>query len=494
MVEIDLNTIYLIAGLVIFVAGTLLLRRTKAKRYVVFFMLETRHGLSLVDRIARLAPNLWKFLGDLAVVVSFGGCGSYYVARYRNTWKITGITGIACLVFIAIFYGYFPALAGIPVLAAGVMILRRVGKPFIHSIATVFIMGTVMFTLYPGFSDVEMLRPFMAVLVGVFGIPALLISLLFSQAFKIALAQTSVPGVSPLLPTVSSSEGPGFFFPGTGIFIPFWQALIAMICLLVPHEFAHGVLARSHKIKLKSAGLLTAGPVPIGAFVEPDEKAMKLHKSRDRMRIYAAGSFTNLLVAILSLAVLVSVLAPLLGSITHPTGMMVTGVLNGTPAEGVLKSGFVVQSINGMPTNDSKSFYAAVGGLKPGDSATFATTNGTFEITLAARPDNASKAYIGIDLQETFKVKDEFKNEYKLQGDAIFFITPTVFWIFFLSFNIALVNLLPIVPFDGGKMFEEIMQEFGVRKKRQELASKIVIALILALLILNASPLLFNLL
>jgi membrane-associated protease RseP (regulator of RpoE activity) len=484
---------YLVAGLVIFVAGVLLLRRTKAKRYVIFFMLETRRGLNFVDKIARLSPDTWKFFGDIATVVSFGGFGAYYVARYRNTWKITGLLGTACLAFMLLMYGYIPAAAGLPVLAAGVFLLRRTEKPLFHSFATVIVMGTIMFTLYPGFSDVAMLRPFVAVLVGVFGIPALLISMLFSQAFKIALAQSSIPGVSPLLPTVSSSEGPGFFFPGTGIFIPFWQALIAMICLLVPHEFAHGVLCRSHKIRLKSAGVLTAGPIPIGAFVEPDERTMRLRRSRDRMRIYAVGSFMNLIVALLSLIVLMSVMAPMLDAVTQPTGMMVTGVLNGTPAYGMLKSGFVIKAINDVSTNDSEAFYAAVAGLKPGDTAAFLTTNGTFNLTLSARPDNASRGYIGIDLQETFQIRDEFRNKYKLQADAIFFLTPTVFWIFFLSFNIALVNLLPVVPFDGGKMFEEMMREFRVRRKRQELLIKIVIAVILALMLLNASPLLFNL-
>lgn len=489
MVSIDP---YLIAGLVIFVAGVFLLSRTKARRYFIFFMLETRHGLNFVDKVARLSPNLWKFLGDVAIIVSFGGTGAYYVSRYRNTWLITGLLGIACLVLTLLMYGYVPAAIGLLVLIAGVALLRRTEKPVFHSVATVVVMGAVMFVLYPGFSNVEILRPFVAVLVGVFGIPALLISMLFSQAFKIALAQSSVPGVSPLLPTVSS-EGLGFFFPGTGIFIPFWQALIAMICLLVPHEFAHGVLSRSHKIRLKSAGVLTAGPVPIGAFVEPDERTMKLRRSRDRMRIYAAGSFTNLIVALLSLAVLMSVMAPILDAITQPTGMMVTNALNGTPAYGVLKSGFVVMAINGVPTNDSGSFYAAVANLKPGDAATFLTTNGTFNLTLSARPDNASRGYIGVDLQETFKIREEFKGKYKLQADAIFFFTPTLFWIFFLSFNIALVNLLPVVPFDGGKMFEEMMHEFRVRKKRQEMLIKIVIAIILALLLVNASPLLFNL-
>jgi membrane-associated protease RseP (regulator of RpoE activity) len=490
MVDVDP---YLVAGIALFAIGTILLYRTKSKRYLIFFMLETKHGLNFVDRIARLSPSFWKFLGDVATVVSFGGMGAYYVARHRNTWLITGLLGIACLSFVFLLNGLVPAAYGLAVLVAGVLLLRRTQRPLFHAAAATALMGSLMYVIYPGFSNIELLRPFVAVLVGVFGVPALLISMLFSQAFRIAVEQSQIPGVSPLLPTVGE-QGAGFFFPGTGIFIPFWQALIAMICLLVPHEFAHGVLGRAHKVRLKSAGVLTAGPVPIGAFVEPDDKTMKLRKSRDRMRIFAAGSFANLIVALISLAILVSFMAPVLDAITQPTGMMVTNVLNGTPAYGLLEPGFVIKEIEGIPTNDSESFYAAVAGLKPNDTAEFVTTNGTYNITLAPRPDNASRGYIGVDLQETFEVKEDFRGKYRLQADAIFFITPTLFWIFFLSFNIALVNLLPIVPFDGGKMFEEIMLEFRVRKKTQKLIIRIVVALILALLLVNASPLLFNLL
>lgn len=481
---------YLVAGLLLFIAGVLLLRRTKAKRYILFFMFETRHGLRFVDEFAKISPRLWKFLGDLAIIISFGGCGSYYVSRYRNTWLIIGILGLLSILLTYINLGYYFASVGLLILGAGIVFLKKVEKPIFHFFAATIVMGIMMFNAFPTFSTMEILKPYVSILFGVFGIPALLISLLFSQAVKIVLEQSQIPGVSPLLPTVGEG-GVGFFFPGTGIFIPFWQALIAIIVLLVPHEFAHGVLTRCHKIKLKSAGVLTAGPIPIGAFVEPDNKEMEKHESKSRMRIYAAGSFTNLVVSMITLLLLIWVVAPMMNSITESSGMVITNVVDGTPAHGVLEKGFVITEINGMKTLDTDSFYAAVSGIKPGQSITFVTTNGTFVITLAEHPENASKGYIGIDLNEKFEIKEEYRNEYKMQADTILFLTPTLFWIFFLSFNIALVNLLPIVPFDGGKMFEEFMKEFNVSKRRKDMLLKIVIAIIVMLLLVNASPL-FN--
>jgi len=485
---------YIIIGIAAFLIGLILLSRTSYKRFFnVFFMIETRHGLRFVDNIARLSPYFWKFVGDIAIVVSFGGVGGYYVVKYRNTWSVALVLGAAALIFTYLSFGVVPAVIGVCMLAAGVYVLRRSERKLMHLAAAAVIMGVIAFEIFPMLSDMGFLKPYVSVLVGVFGIPSLLISLLFSQALKIILLQSSIPGVSPLLPTVSS-EGPGFFFPGTGIFIPFWQALIAMICLLVPHEFAHGVLTRSHKIRLKSAGILTAGPLPIGGFVEPDEKGMKLYRSRGRMRIYAIGSFTNLIVALIALLLLVSVMGPALGMMTEPTGMIITNVANGTPAYDVLEKGYVIKEINGMPTLDIGSFNLAVSQIKPGQQVNFVTSNGTFNLTVTSRTDNASRGYIGIDLQETSKLKDEFGEKYRLQAEAVFFFAPTLFWIFFLSFNVALVNLLPIVPFDGGKMFEELVAEFRIRRSTKELLVNAVIILIVGLMLVNASPLLLNLL
>jgi len=479
---------YLLAGIIIFVAGYLLLRRTNSKRYIIFFMLETKRGLNFVDRVARLFPGLWKFAGDVAIVVSFGGIGAYYVSRYRNTWFIAFLLGLASVLFSYLSLGLWPSVFAFVLLCVAVFILRKIEKPFAHLILSTAIMGFLMFLIFPSLGGTALMRPVIAVLVGIFGMPALLICMLFSQAAKIIVENSPIPGVSPLLPTVSS-EGPGFFFPGTGIFIPLWQAVIAIVLLLVPHEFAHGLLARTHKIRLKSSGILTAGPLPIGAFVEPDDKSMRMHRGRDRMRVYAVGSFANLLVAIASILILVTILAPAVDMMTEKTGMVVTNAVNGSPAYGVLQGGFIIKDINGIPTPDAQTFNSVVSGLKPNQTVTFVTTNGTFNITLAARSDNASRGYIGIDLRESFDIKQEFKTKYLLQAETVLFTTSTLFWVFFLSFNIALVNLLPIVPFDGGKMFEEMMTDFRVRRKRKELIIHMVIFLIVALLLLNALPL-----
>ncbi|MCK5023491.1 MAG: site-2 protease family protein, partial [Candidatus Aenigmarchaeota archaeon] len=203
----------------------------------------------------------------------------------------------------------------------------------------------------------------------------------------------------------------------------------------------------------------------------------------------AAGSFTNIVTALVALMLIIFVMAPFANSMTDPTGMSVVNVINDTPAYGVLEQGYIITEINGMQTLDIESFYTATGDLKSGQTISIVTTNGTFDMVLDTHPTNPDRGYIGIDLKETFELKEQFRNEQSVYVSVVMFVTPTLFWIFFICFNVALVNLLPILPFDGGKMFEEYMEEFKIKKKKRELMQKGVIFVILLLLLVNASPL-----
>ena len=63
--------------------------------------------------------------------------------------------------------------------------------------------------------------------------------------------------------------------PGVTSFVPFWWPALALIVAIVIHEYSHGIQARAHGMRLRSFGLLQLGPLPIGAFAEPEEKEME---------------------------------------------------------------------------------------------------------------------------------------------------------------------------------------------------------------------------
>ena len=61
--------------------------------------------------------------------------------------------------------------------------------------------------------------------------------------------------------------------PGINPMIPLGWGAMAFIIALVIHEFGHGLLARAHGMRIRSFGLLQLGPLPLGAFAEPQSFA-----------------------------------------------------------------------------------------------------------------------------------------------------------------------------------------------------------------------------
>lgn len=126
----------------------------------------------------------------------------------------------------------------------------------------------------------------------------------------------------------TSSAGVQFVIPG--VTIPFLYPMIGLVILLFAHEFSHGIMARYENINVKSVALMFLVAIP-GAFVEPDEEAFKQAPRSSRLKIYAAGSFANFIVAALAYLLLIFLVAPSLqGSMD---GVMVTEVVKDTPAE-----------------------------------------------------------------------------------------------------------------------------------------------------------------
>ncbi|SIM72515.1 site-2 protease family protein [Cuniculiplasma divulgatum] len=86
--------------------------------------------------------------------------------------------------------------------------------------------------------------------------------------------------------------------PGIDPEIPIVYGLIAFAISLVIHEMFHGIVARKHGIKVNSVGLMLF-VVPIGAFVEPDEKEITETTPVIRRRIVGAGIAVNFVIAII---------------------------------------------------------------------------------------------------------------------------------------------------------------------------------------------------
>ncbi|HUL38817.1 MAG TPA: site-2 protease family protein [Methanomassiliicoccales archaeon] len=86
--------------------------------------------------------------------------------------------------------------------------------------------------------------------------------------------------------------------PGINPVIPIVYGIIGLAVAIVVHEFAHGILTRVGKMKIKALGLILL-VVPMGAFVEPDEQQIASADRKRRTSVYAAGPATNVFVALL---------------------------------------------------------------------------------------------------------------------------------------------------------------------------------------------------
>ena len=154
--------------------------------------------------------------------------------------------------------------------------------------------------------------------------------------------------------------------PGLNPVIPLGWGALAFVVSLVIHEFGHGLLARGHGMRVRSFGLLQLGPLPLGAFAEPQAEELMRAPRRERLRMFAAGPATNLFAAFVMLLLLGGVA----GQVTakddylHVQGIIVD--------EGAERAGMepwdTLVSIDGKPIQSSEDFRTVLDGYAAHDT------------------------------------------------------------------------------------------------------------------------------
>jgi len=117
-----------------------------------------------------------------------------------------------------------------------------------------------------------------------------------------------------------------------------------------------------------------------------------------------------------------------------------------------------------------------------------------YEITLGASPENQNVAYLGIGfvnkqdsgvIGSIINVFSSFKKEgvyYAQKFEAAEFIYNLLWWLVLISFSVALVNMLPVGIFDGGRFFYLTMLAITKNPKISKKIFSIVTYLFLAIL------------
>ena len=208
----------------------------------------------------------------------------------------------------------------------------------------------------------------------------------------------------PALPASVSVVLPGMNIPGLGI-LPFWEWIISIFVIAVVHEFSHGILARAHNIEVKNTGIVFFGPI-LGAFVEPNEKRLMKDKDIVQYSVLAAGSFSNILLSIVALLLLVMVFVPLHQAMVEPQGFSFGSYASTSlpAARAGIPQGSTITEINGKKVSGFVEFHNEISCMREGEEITLTADGKRYPVTLAASPDEPGKGYLGI-----VNLKDEAK-------------------------------------------------------------------------------------
>jgi membrane-associated protease RseP (regulator of RpoE activity) len=282
------------------------------------------------------------------------------------------------------------------------------------------------------------------------------------------------PSLALVLPSAS-----GFRYPGPIISVPFWIWLIAIFIIIFFHESMHALIAANEGIKTKRYGLLYFLVIPIGAFVDLDKKKLKKLNIKSKIKIFAAGSLGNIIAFGIFLLILIAS-SHIINLTIESKGVWFNNTAPNSPAESVGLKGIIVK-IDNKTINNIYDLQEFLRNTKPNTTITIETTEGKYRLQLAER-ENAS--YIGI-----VNVKNHIV--YKGSNNAvpdnllllINYFLMTIQWIMFLNLGVAIANMLPIIPLDGGLIIREnLIKIFG---KNGEKASKLISLTFLVLIIFS---------
>ncbi|MDD3178573.1 MAG: site-2 protease family protein [Candidatus ainarchaeum sp.] len=430
----------------------------------VLILLKTNKFIKFLDKIAKNKKILYVF-SDIGLVIGFGAFGLDYVSKnkLKKVWKRVLLFLISSIVFIIISYFSTKGLF---------LNNPLISKGFIY---------------------------FLIILTGVMGLSGFTLGSLIFSAYDIIIklflgtVANACPGIGLVIPGVK--------MPKVDIFIP-WYGWIILIFSAVIHEFSHGAILRSLKLKIKSIGVILAGILPLGAFVEPDEKQLKKIKDRDLLRMYSAGPMSNVILAIIFFLLFLA-FAPTMTNLSNSIAIekddlvyvysveketSICGTSYNSPAYGVFDVNDVIISVNDINIRNRNDLLNATK-LDYDNKYIIMSKDTNILETIYLRPNEMGRVgfSVGVVSDPNYIIPKKY------------YIFKTIYnvllWSALLNFIIATVNYLPTHPFDGGGMSKVIFSEYLSKKRKIEKRKKIIgtffgIILIL-LLILNILPYFF---
>ncbi len=340
-----------------------------------------------------------------------------------------------------------------------------------------------------------------------------------------------VPPIMPLIPYLPRLFNLNFLPP---FYFIYWIIILAVVA--IPHELFHGIFSAFNNIKIKKTGFGFFPyffPVFLAAFVEPDEEKMHKESSFNQMAILSAGTFANILTAILLFFIMwgffSAAFTPIgvtfdsysntLVNISENTAFTINNVvvnitshdnllnlmddnmLNEVKVNGdsfyttksafaspahkqlfeekglmfmyddspAIKAGLIgaISEIGGVGIDSLEKLSEELSKTRPGDHVLIKAFDGEsyieYNITMGQHPQE-DKGWLGVGFIDRvssglsgriINFLSVFKdpNVYYQSSASGEFIYNLLWWAILISFSVALINMLPIGIFDGGRFF-----------------------------------------
>jgi len=257
--------------------------------------------------------------------------------------------------------------------------------------------------------------------------------------------------------------------------------ILAIAVLLIPHEVAHGIASVLDRVPIKSSGVFVAVFLP-GGFVEIDEEDLAKKPNRTKLRVFAAGSFTNVVSWFLVFLIASSIFLP------SPSGVLVTSLVDGGGAQQAgVPQWSVIIAVNGNPVSSVTDLSGIMSRVSPGQTVDVRLSNGLDRVVVTKMDTlNQSRAILGII------TANYFASRLPVSPITGFQMFSAFNWMILILFNVAIVNMLPLFPFDGDRYFTTILNMLGVKNTKWPRIIASVISLGLLLMSLVLSFLLFG--
>jgi len=252
--------------------------------------------------------------------------------------------------------------------------------------------------------------------------------------------------------------------------------LISIAILLITHEAAHGIASVLDKVPIKSSGVFLGVFLP-GGFVEIDEEDLAKGPAKTKLRVFAAGSSTNVATWFLVLLIFANftlVISPLYQS--SSSGVLVTGLSNngGAQAAGIPQWSVITQ-LNGTKVEqpiDLAKYLLHINQTQHPNTIVVVTLGdgSTRDVRTSPAPGNSTRAFMGVSTFQYFAPR--------WSGASVQFpfqLYSQLNWLLIILLGVGIVNMLPMLPFDGDRYFDTLLSVAGLKNtKRARTAMSIV--------------------